>query len=100
MKRIKRKRKKPLDDPLSLEDQLKLDAIMQQFSATEGPCELCLEATRCVGSFTATEAFSQRIGAPKGKIRTVGFRLCHVCHELPDWKDRIMANVLNSLQVQ
>lgn len=63
-------------------------------------CKLCGVPAETIGIFVADEAFSRRIGAPKGKTRMVAYGLCVECLEHPDAADRVEDLILKECQVQ
>jgi len=50
--------------------------------------------------FVPTEAFSRRIGAPKGKLRLLTYAVCVPCSQLPGVVDLVEAEILKRLAVQ
>lgn len=61
------------------------------------PCALCSEPiTTYIGVFEPTRTFAKRIGEPKGKHRTVLYRLCDSCVKRTDIPEAIESGILRA----
>jgi hypothetical protein len=75
-------------------------AAAEAYERKDRPCHICGAPGVYVGIFFPNQEFSIRIGAPKGKIRTVFYRLCEDCSQLPNGRELVEAGILRDLQVQ
>lgn len=64
-------------------------------------CALCRTPDiKVTAIFQPTEAFSKRIGAPKGKLRMIVYGLCEKCVLLPGLADLVEGEILKKMTVQ
>jgi hypothetical protein len=71
-------------------------ALLAKFrrALREKGCLLCGRRPQFMDVWVPDEAMSRRLGAPAGKIRTVGYSLCRRCLKRPGVMTRVERRIL------
>lgn len=81
-------------------DKLTPETLAALLDIAKG-CTLCKSPNAAIKAiFVPPPGFSQRIGAPEGKIRVMTYALCEPCYQLPGVADLVEAEILRRLGVQ